>query len=145
MVILAGILIAAATLILFFVVSGDIKSAKRYRKSEKVKGVVVGQREDFTLAAYGSGATGMKRRRYRQYEAEYEVNGKKYKGIIQTKQKGLEAGDSIEVRYLMDGMGNEAAVATRVYYDRLKELIAGVFGGIVLAIVIIYLKMNGEI
>ena len=145
MVVLAGILIVAAALILFLVVSGDIESAKRYKRAENAAGVVVGQREDYSLAAYGGGAAGMKRRRYRQYEAEFEVDGKKYKGIVQTKQKGLEAGDSIEVRYLKDSMGDEAVVVTRVFYDRLRELIVGFLGGIVLSIVIIYLKINGEI
>ena len=42
-------------------------------------------------------------------------------------------------------MGDEAVVVTRVFYDRLRELIVGFLGGIVLSIVIIYLKINGEI
>lgn len=143
--ILAGVLIAVGMIILVLVISGDVKSAKRYRKAKRIRGRITGQREDYTLAAYGGGPAGVKRRRYRQYEVEFDVAGRKHRGIVQTKEKGLKTGDYIEVRYVEEEATHEIVVVSRVFDDRLRELLIGGTLGCVLSAVIIYLKITGAI
>lgn len=136
-------MIIAAILILILIISGDMESAKRYRNAKRSRGRIIGQREDYTIAAYGGGPAGANRRRYRQYEVEFDAEGRKHRGVIQTKEKGLSIGDFIEVRYQKDEKSNEVVVATRVFYDRLKELMVGGTLGVILSAVILYLKMTG--
>ena len=78
--IFAGVLIIAAVLVLILVISGDMKSAKMYQNAKRSRGRVAGRREDYTIAAYGSGPAGVKRRRYYQYEVEFEAEGRKHSG-----------------------------------------------------------------
>ncbi len=141
--IFAGVLIIAAVLVLILVISGDMKSAKMYQNAKRSRGRVAGRREDYTIAAYGSGPAGVKRRRYYQYEVEFEAEGRKHRGVIQTKEKGLKTGDSVEVRYQKDERTNE--IVTRVFQDRLRELVIGGALGVILSAVILYLKITGRI
>ncbi len=143
--IFAGVLIIAAVLVLILVISGDMKSAKMYQNAKRSRGRVAGRREDYTIAAYGSGPAGVKRRRYYQYEVEFEAEGRKHRGVIQTKEKGLKTGDSVEVRYQKDERTNEIVVVTRVFQDRLRELVIGGALGVILSAVILYLKITGMI
>lgn len=131
------ILVGVTGLILF--IAHDLKSGKRYRSAERTTGVVTGQMEDYMLSAYGGGPANRQKRRYHQYKVAFEVEGRAHTGIIQTKENGLKPGDEIEVRYLENG-NHEAEVVTRIYNDRLRELMLCSVLGCILAAAIIYMK-----
>lgn len=75
----------------------------------------------------------MRRRVYRQYEVEYSVNDHIYVGTLQTEKRGLSPGNIVEVRYICMEDSNEPQMVSCKYADRIKELVYGAIGGVILA------------
>lgn len=134
-IVIPFILIAA--IILFLCVAGDIESAKKYKNAYRSTGKIIKQLDNYKITAYGSGIFGMHRRIYHQYEVEYQADGKTCMMVLQTKKKGLSAGDTIEVRYVIEKNTREAKGVTCIHADRIKELVLGSILGFILAIGII--------
>lgn len=140
-IVIPFILIAAFLLFLFIL--SDYKSAQKYKHASRSRGKVKKQLEKYCINAYGSGLIGKRRRIYHQYEVEYLVDGKKCVGILQTKEKKLNEGDIVEVRYNWKEGMSEPQIATSIYADRIKELAMGGILGIILAIgIMIYFYIS---
>lgn len=143
--ILGFFLLAIIVLILALILMSDLQSAKTYKNARQCTGIVCRILENCQMNAYGSGAIGMRKRTYRQYEVTYQVNGNTYIGIVQTKEKHLAPGDTVVVHYVQNEDTNEPKIVTGMYADRLRELLIGVVFGVILAVGIIFLKSNGRI
>lgn len=122
-----------AAMILFLFIINDIKSAQKYEHACRCTGSVVKQLENTKIYRYGSGLHKYTRT-YQQYEVEYQVDGNTYRMVLQTKKKGLAAGDPVEVRYILRKDTHEPEGVTSVYADRLKELAAGAIIGFIFAL-----------
>lgn len=137
--------ILIAVFLLFLFIASDLKSAKKYKHAIQSTGKVKKKLENYIMNAYGSGLIGKRRRIYYQYEVEYQVDGKRYMGVLQTKEKRLNEGDTVEVRYIWKEGTNEPKIATCIYADRIKELAIGGILGIVFAIgIIVFLSVSGH-
>ena len=141
--ILVGIFVVFAFLLLGLMIAVDIQASKEYKNAERIIGTVIGQKEDARVSAYGSGPFGAHKKRYCQYEVEFWADGQDLKYVVQTKEKGLQPGEAIEVRYVRDRKTGRVIVVSRVFADRLRELIIGGTLGVVWAAVIIALKQKG--
>lgn len=145
LILIITLIIVMAALFLFLSILSDLKSAQIYKNANQSIGKVKHQLESGKVNAYGSGAVGMRRRTYQQYEVEYQAEGKTYTGVLQTKEKNLGIGDEADVRYIWNRETNEPEIVSGAYADRLKELTLGGVFGVILAAGIIILKVNGRI
>lgn len=143
-ILIIAFFILLAVFVLLLYIRSDIRSAQLYKYADRTIGVIKRQLEDCRVSAYGSGMVGMRRRIYHQYEVEYQIQGRTYTGILQTRKK-LEIADKAELRYILKKDSNEPELITSAYADRLKELAIGIIFGVILAAGIIILKMNGRI
>lgn len=135
-------IILIASLILWRYIRNDIIMTKLYNKANKVDAKVVKQLETKYLREYGSSVSGFPRITVRQYEVEYELDGKKYSGILQTKRKDINVGDITTIRYIIMKDKNTPQIITDVYKARLNHLILGTILGVLLAAIIIIFELN---
>lgn len=143
-VIIAFILFIPTVLVLC-VIAHDIDSYKQYKRASRTDGRILEHIEGTTTNAYGSGAIGKRIRQYNQYKVEYEVQGIRHIGIVQTKVKDAVPGDYMEVRYAINEGSGVPEVVTCVYRDRLIELIIGSSIGIIFGIICVILETEGYI
>lgn len=143
------IIIGAVLLILciiFFVLavslSNDRKMMKLYKQAELCTGIIIKQREDCRINAYGSGVMGMRKRSYSQYDVEFYPHGTVATGIYQTKEKDLKPGDTVTIHYVLHPQTGKPCIVSRIYGDRLKELMLGIILGVAFSAVMIFYEIQ---
>ena len=137
-VILIIIVVAYA---LFCRIAKDIAITKMYNNANETDAKVIEELEEDYISEYGSFPTGVPRI-INRYRVEYEVDGKKYQGILATTKKEIKMNDIVKIRYVKLKNTNEPQIVTDVYKVRLKRLIIGTILGILLAVVIIIFELN---
>lgn len=135
--IIAVIFALIVTFFLFTIISYDIKQAKRYRTADRCQGIVLEKLGTEETAAYGRN----QRRKYNQYQIQFSDEKETYTDVLLMKNKELEAGDVVEVRYVTDKKG--VHLINDVSLRRLKEVIISLIIVIPLCVFFIYLKENG--
>lgn len=143
MIIVFVLLIVCAVFVAFWLsISNDRKMMKLYKSAETCTGVIIRRREDYRLNAYGSGVLGMRKRVYSQYDVEFYPNGYITEGVYQTKEKNLNPGDTVTVHYILHPQTGKPYIVSKIYGDRLKELILGAILGVLLSAAIIFYKIT---
>lgn len=138
-VILIIIVVAYA---LFCRIAKDIAITKMYNNANETDAKVIEELEEDYISEYGSFPTGVPRIKINRYRVEYEVDGKKYQGILATTKKEIKMNDIVKIRYVKLKNTNVSQIVTDVYKVRLKRLIIGTILGILLAVVIIIFELN---
>lgn len=136
------LIVCAAFIILGMSISNDRKLMKLYEGAETCTGVIIRRREDYKLNAYGSGVMGMRKRVYRQYDVEFYPNRAVAEGVYQTKEKNLNPGDTVMVHYVLHPQTGKPYIVSKIYGDRLKELLLGIIFGVLLSTAIIFYKIT---
>lgn len=129
--------------LLFRLILEDMKSGRRYRDAEACTGIVMEQMEDYQISAYGSGGTGTHTRTYRQYKIQYVLNGTVYYGVLRTKEKNLAPGSPVNVKYAYNERTGQPQILDPSRGDRVRELGIGAALGVILTIILIFLKSKG--
>ena len=128
--------------ILFCRIAKDIAITKMYNNANETNAKVIEELEKDYISEYGSFPTGVPRIKIYRYRVEYEVDGKKYQGILATAKKEIKINDIVKVRYVKLKNTNEPQIVTDVYKIRLKRLLIGTILGLLLAVAIIIFKLN---
>ena len=140
-------LVIPALIILVFLLSrlilADMKSGRRYRDAAACTGIVMEQIEDYQISAYGSGGTGTHTRIYRQYKIEYVLNGTVHYGVLRTKEKNLAPGSQVNVKYAYNERTGQPQILDPSRGDRVMELGIGAVLGVILTIILMFLKSKG--
>lgn len=130
-------------LFLLYAISRDIKTKRRYDTADTCVGIVLRKIEDYRTDFYGSGISGVQKRRYSQYEVEYILKGQLYQGVYRTKQANLDIGSKVILKYVIHETTGQPVLLNTVAGDKVKELIIGIIGGVILAGILFYMKSKG--
>ena len=129
------ILALMATLLLIWFISVDIKKAKEYGNATRVQGTVCENRGEQQVASYGRTSLLFQRKvTYYEYLVKYNSElGIRIQTVL-LKEKNLNIGDTVEVRYAK--RGNDVQLVDESVKNRLRELALGAVGAIVLVVLI---------
>lgn len=129
--------------LLFRLILADMKSGRKYRNGAVCTGTIIERMEDYKISAYGSGGAGTHTRTYKQYKVEYELNGIIYHGVLRTKEKNLAPGSLVNVKYAYNERTGQPKILDPSRGDRVRELGIGAILGVILAVILFFLKSRG--
>lgn len=141
-VIFVILIIIVVAYMLFCRIAKDIAITKMYNNANETNAKVIEELEKDYISEYGSFPTGIPKIKINRYQVEYEVDGKKYQGILATVKKGIKTNDIVKVRYVKLKNTNEPQIITDAYKVRLQRLIISTILGTLLAVAIIIFKLN---
>lgn len=140
-----GVVVLVILFILFLFFAVDYGMAKAYKNAKDGSAVVKKALGKDFLHEYICEFGEKHRRRYHLYEVEYEAGGTIRQGVWWSKQKGIPVGTTVQIKYDWNDEKQQWEVMSRAFGDRLKEHAIGGGLGLLLALVLIYMKNRGII
>ena len=129
---IAFVLVTGLVVLAFLI--GDIKKAKKYNKAARVQGVVYENCGIERVASYGRNQY----RKYARYVIRYDSPmGERTQSLL-LKNKDLQKGDIVEVRYIKEG--NDIQLIDNISNVRLLELLISFSIVIIICIMVFLIK-----